>query len=58
MSPIVLAVGLVTVIGLICAVGISIASKVMAVTVDERFGPVRECLPGAATPAVTPMHRR
>ncbi|MBC8577057.1 RnfABCDGE type electron transport complex subunit B [Yanshouia hominis] len=47
MSPIVLAVGLVTVIGLICAVGLSIASKVMAVPVDERFGPVRECLPGA-----------
>ncbi|PWM24941.1 MAG: ferredoxin [Oscillospiraceae bacterium] len=47
MSPIVLAVGLVTVIGLICAVGLAIASKVMAVPVDERFGPVRECLPGA-----------
>ena len=37
----------VSVIGLACAVILSIASKVMAVKVDERFGVVRECLPGA-----------
>ena len=47
MSPIVMAVLSVTVIGIICAVVLSIASKVMAVKVDERFPAVRECLPGA-----------
>lgn len=47
MSGIVLAVVAVSVIGLLSAVMLSVASKVMAVPVDERFGPVRECLPGA-----------
>jgi len=37
----------VTVIGLICAVGLSVASAVMAVKEDERFPAIRECLPGA-----------
>lgn len=37
----------VTAIGLICGVGLSIASHVMAVKEDERFPLVRECLPGA-----------
>ena len=37
----------VTVIGIICAVMLSVASKVMAVKVDERIPLVRECLPGA-----------
>ncbi len=37
----------VTVIGIICAVILSIASKFMAVKVDERFPLVRDCLPGA-----------
>ncbi len=37
----------VTVIGVICAVVLSVASKVMAVKVDERVVNVRECLPGA-----------
>lgn len=37
----------VTAIGLICGVGLSIASHVMAVKEDERFPVIRECLPGA-----------
>ena len=41
------AVIVVTVIGIICAVMLSVASKVMAVKVDERIPLVRECLPGA-----------
>ncbi|MEA5134602.1 MAG: RnfABCDGE type electron transport complex subunit B [Candidatus Fimivivens sp.] len=47
MNGIVLAIIAVSAIGLISAVVLSVASKVMAVPVDERFGPVRECLPGA-----------
>lgn len=47
MNGIVLAIVAVSVIGLISAVVLSVASKFMAVPVDERFGPVRECLPGA-----------
>ena len=47
MSGIVIAVVIVTVIGIICAVILSVASKVMAVEVDERVTQVRECLPGA-----------
>ncbi|MBQ8974370.1 MAG: RnfABCDGE type electron transport complex subunit B [Oscillospiraceae bacterium] len=47
MNIIVLAVVSVTVIGLICAVVLSIASKVMAVPVNEEFTKIRECLPGA-----------
>lgn len=37
----------VTVIGIVCAVILSVASKFMAVKVDERFPLVRDCLPGA-----------
>ena len=44
---IVIAVIVVGVIGLLCAVMLTIASKFMAVEVDERIPMVRECLPGA-----------
>ena len=37
----------VTVIGLICGVGLAVASSVMAVKEDTRFTELRECLPGA-----------
>ncbi|MCQ2420898.1 MAG: RnfABCDGE type electron transport complex subunit B [Clostridia bacterium] len=37
----------VTIIGLICGVGLSVASSVMAVKEDERFPVIRDCLPGA-----------
>lgn len=37
----------VTVIGLLCAVMLSVASSVMEVKVDERVTQVRDCLPGA-----------
>ena len=47
MNPIVIAVLVVGVIGLLCAVMLTIASKFMAVEVDERIPRVRECLPGA-----------
>ena len=47
MNPIVIAVIVVAVIGLLCAVMLTIASKFMAVEVDERIPLVRECLPGA-----------
>ena len=42
-----IAVIVVSIIGIICAVVLSVASKVMAVEVDERIPMVRECLPGA-----------
>jgi len=47
MTAIITAIIVVTVIGVICAVLLSVASKVMAVKVDERIPKVRECLPGA-----------
>ncbi len=47
MSPIVFAVVLLGVIGLIAAVGLTVASKVFAVPVDEKAEAIRECLPGA-----------
>ena len=47
MNTIVLAVGSVTVLGLICAVMLAVASKVMAVKKDERVADIRELLPGA-----------
>ena len=47
MNRIVIAVLVVAVIGLLCAVMLTIASKFMAVEVDERIPMVRECLPGA-----------
>ena len=37
----------VCIIGLICGVGLSVASSVMAVKEDERFPAIRDCLPGA-----------
>lgn len=37
----------VTIIGLICGVGLSVASHVMTVKEDERYPAVRGCLPGA-----------
>lgn len=47
MNGIVLAIVSVTVIGLVCAVVLAIASKVMAVPVDETEVKIRGCLPGA-----------
>ena len=47
MSPILLAVIIVSAIGLIAGLGLSIASKVFAVPVDEKAEQIRECLPGA-----------
>lgn len=47
MSNIVLAIVSVSAIGLICAAVLAIASKLMAVKVDERTAKIRECLPGA-----------
>ena len=46
-TAIIIAIVVVTVIGIICAVVLAVASKVMAVPVDERVTQVRECLPGA-----------
>ena len=47
MNGIVIAVVVVTVIGLVCGIMLAVASKFMAVPVDERVEQVRECLPGA-----------
>ena len=47
MEGITLAIISITGIGLICAVILSVASKIMAVKEDERFPVVREALPGA-----------
>lgn len=47
MNPIVLAIISVALIGLICAVVLAIASKIMAVPVNETEKAIRECLPGA-----------
>ncbi|MFB0920678.1 MAG: RnfABCDGE type electron transport complex subunit B [Oscillospiraceae bacterium] len=47
MNGVILAIVSVTAIGVICAVMLAVASKVMAVKEDERFPVVRECLPGA-----------
>ena len=47
MSTGTLAVIIVTVIGIVCAVMLSVASKVMAVKEDPLIPLVRECLPGA-----------
>ena len=46
-ESILIAVGIVSVIGLIAALGLSIASKIFAVPVDEKAEKIRECLPGA-----------
>lgn len=47
MNIIVIAIIVVTVIGIACAAVLSVASKVMAVEVDERIPKVNACLPGA-----------
>jgi Na+-translocating ferredoxin:NAD+ oxidoreductase RNF subunit RnfB len=47
MDSIILATAAVSVIGLLCAVMLATASKIMAVPVDERTGQIRSCLPGA-----------
>lgn len=47
MNPILFAIIIVSAIGLIAGLGLAIASKVMAVAVDEKAEQIRECLPGA-----------
>lgn len=47
MNGVVIAIIVVAVIGLVCGIMLSVASKLLAVPVDERFDEVRECLPGA-----------
>ena len=47
MYTIITAVISVTIIGMISAVMLSMASKIMAVKVDERLTQIQECLPGA-----------
>ena len=47
MNEILIPILAVTIIGLICGVGLAVASHVMAVKEDERFPAIRECLPGA-----------
>jgi RnfABCDGE-type electron transport complex B subunit len=47
LNPILFAILLVSAIGLIAGLGLSIASAVMAVPVDEKTEQIRACLPGA-----------
>jgi Na+-translocating ferredoxin:NAD+ oxidoreductase RNF subunit RnfB len=47
MNPVLLAVAAVAAIGIICAVMLTVASKVMAVRTDERADTIRDVLPGA-----------
>ena len=47
MNPILLAVIIVSVIGLIAGIGLAVASVVMAVPKDEKAEAILECLPGA-----------
>ena len=47
MNPILLAILAVTVIGVICAVFLAVASKIMAVPENELAKQIRACLPGA-----------
>lgn len=47
MNAILMAVIIVSVIGLVAGLGLSVASKVFAVPVDEKAEQIRECLPGA-----------
>lgn len=44
--PILIAVGVITAIGLACAVILVVASKFFAVKVDEKYAALRDCLPG------------
>jgi len=46
MSTILLAIVSVTALGIICAIMLAVASKVMAVAEDERVAMIRECLSG------------
>ena len=47
MNPVLIAALVLGGVGLVCAVLLVVASKFMAVPVDERFPKIRECLPGA-----------
>ena len=47
MNPILFAILVVTCIGIVCAIVLVVASKVMAVQEDQRISQVRDCLPGA-----------
>ena len=47
MSPVLIAVLVLCAIGAVCALLLVIASKYMAVPVDEKFPAIRGCLPGA-----------
>ena len=47
MNPVLVAVLVLGGVGLVCAALLVVASKFMAVPVDERFPKIRECLPGA-----------
>ncbi len=47
MNPVVIAVIVVIIIGLVMGIMLSVASKFLAVPVDERVEAVRDCLPGA-----------
>ncbi len=47
MNPIILAVLIVSVVGLIAGLALAVASIVMAVPVDKKAEAIRECLPGA-----------
>ena len=47
MNSIILAIVSVSVIGLICSIVLAVASKIMAVPVDETEVKIRDCLPGA-----------
>lgn len=47
MNPILIAVIVLCAIGIVCALLLVLASKFMAVPVDEKFPAIRECLPGA-----------
>ena len=52
MHLIIIAVVIVSVIGLIAGLGLAVASKVMAVPVDEKAEEIQAALPGAAAPAM------
>lgn len=47
LPEILIAVGVVSAVGLVCGIVIAVASKVMEVKEDERVNAIRDCLPGA-----------
>ncbi len=47
MGPVLIAVGILCVIAAVCALLLVIASKYMAVPVDQKVESIRACLPGA-----------